>query len=82
MSADNGLLVWRDTSGMFRLSEYCASVDYDEETGADMTPLGSFSTLKQVVEAAERFQRENIVEYGVSFALDSARPPLREGGEQ
>jgi hypothetical protein len=66
MSADNGLLIWRDGHGTFRLAEYCASVDYARES--EMPSLGRFSTIEEAIRAAKKYARANVVEYGIDFA--------------
>ena len=64
MSADNGLIVRLD-------DERYKVIEYDASSGHEWQ-LTTFRTLEQAVKYAQTFQTENVVEYGISFDLESA----------
>lgn len=71
MSANNYLFV-QQVGDEYVLSERDADTNYGH-------PLKTFSSLRRAINFAEKYQQENIVEYGLSFNIKNA-PTEREGG--
>ena len=62
MSADNALFISKRGDGKYNLQETNAS------TGC-MIWFDEFDTLEEAVRGADKYMKENVVEYGVSFSL-------------
>lgn len=61
MSADNGIYIEKTDLGSFKVWEYSASVDYDEDH--QMFFMGMFPTLEEAI----NFGQKQYTEYGISF---------------
>ena len=60
MSANNQILIKNNTFEVY---------DYDVDCGLDKKHdlIGKGKSLKEAIEIAQKYQQENIVEYGIQF---------------
>lgn len=77
MSADNGLILWRDGDD-YVLSEYNASHDDFADKGS-MTRRFGGQDLERMLLRAQEIMREEVVEYGLS--LDLGQEAVDETGD-
>ena len=66
MSADNGLILWREGED-YVLSEYSASHDWEDE--ASLPRRIQDRRLERVLFRAQEIMRAEIIEYGLSLSL-------------
>lgn len=62
MSANNFILIKKNHEGTGFGVQEC-----DADTGAEIDFLGSFAVLEEAVDAANEYQEENEVEYGLKI---------------
>lgn len=60
MSADNKLVIREDEKGEYNLSEHWSG-------GGQIQAIGHYKNLRDAMVAAEEYQLENEIEYGVEF---------------
>lgn len=61
MSANNYLRIRKNKDGEYFVSEE------DADTGHTLYQLGKFLHSEEALEAAQKYQEENEVEYGISY---------------
>lgn len=60
MSADNFIKISEDENGEYDVREYFSD-------GGELENIGHFTNLREALEAAQTFQEENEVEYGIIY---------------